>query len=238
LFIVSGPGRTALVAVEIALLLTGVGAFLWARADRWELKAAVATALRVARQFQPAAQVLGEQTLEDFPQVTLWRAAQPAPSSTSSVFSPDNEERLMGLRRQLSSLIEETEGTVARSSALVRFGTAGLIIAGLLAMPCNGWLAIVSHLEVVEGVYVWLPSLMGAFQAVRQRQRVLGLVPLLSELNFIRSRLLVFASWDEKESRKKSAGREAALRHLCKVIGQYGQTRLGLAIWQWRFRSG
>lgn len=68
------PG--ALTGLEMALLFAGVGSVLWMRRKGWSLKAAISAGIRIALEFQLAAEMLRKKGSSSFPHMTLWRAAQ------------------------------------------------------------------------------------------------------------------------------------------------------------------
>jgi len=229
-------GRTGLTAIETGLLLIGAGAFAWARIEGWEMKAAVSAGAKAAAEFQPAAQLLGERKSEHFPQMALWRAAQARPASGNVlVYSPENARTLDELRGRLGSMVQEIKEEISSSRRIEELGTVLAAAAVAAVIGSNIWLIFAPHLPV-ELFALWLPSLIGAFHALGYHKRVAEQVPLLNEfarqLDFIKAQLQSTAQWDAAELPQLSGTREAALRLLCKVIGQYSQAELRLAIAQ------
>jgi hypothetical protein len=227
-------GRTSLLSFETLLLATGVGAFIWARLHRWELKAVVTDKerARFLARFQSAAELLGDRRSVDFPQMALWRAAQ-SPELHARAYSGDNAKMLEDLRKQVAQTIPEIKAKIAPARRIETISTVGGIVAVACVLASNLCL-ILRDWSPIELVAVCLPSLIGALHALGQQKRVADQIPLLTELarqlEFIRTQLLRHAGWSETETADSRASREATLRTLCKVIGQYSQAELRLAI--------
>lgn len=225
---------TAASALETTLLFLGLGLAVWIRLRGWALKAAVSAGVKVAARYQLAAQILGEPGSRQFPQMTLWRAAQSGPRpDPGTLFSTENVARLKTLRACLAETVEEINGGIRRDIAIERTGEVAEVISVLLAVGGNLWLIFVSHLEAIELVSLWLPSLIGALHTLRSHRRTAERIPLLTafskQLGFVKTQLQALTDWTAEEPAQKSATREAVLRFLCKTIGQYCQSELQLA---------
>lgn len=230
----AAASATAASAVETALLFLGLGLAVRIRRQGWALKAAVGAGVQVAARYQLAAQILGEPGSQQFPQMTLWRAAQTGPRpDPGSLHSRENVGRLGTLRGYLAETLDEINAGIRRDLGIERAGELAEVASVLLAIGGNLWLIFVSHLEPIELVALWLPSLIGALHSLRSRRRTAERIPLLSafskQLAFLKTQLQALADWSAEEPAQKSATREAVLRFVCKVIGQYCQSELQLA---------
>jgi hypothetical protein len=233
--IMGGVARTAFIVVETLLLLAGVAAFAWARRERWEMKAAVASGTGAAVEFQMAAQLLGERGSVRFPQMSLWRAAQTAASGVRCpAFSAENVAAFSRVRKSLAVMVEDLQQKIDANEWIEKLGTRLAAGAVVCVVVSNLWLIFVSHVVLIEMAAMWLPSLIGALHSLSYQKHVSDRVPLLNEfvsqLNFINGQLITLSAWSASEDLQQSAAREAALRLLCRVIGQYSQAELRLAI--------
>jgi hypothetical protein len=224
----------AVSALETTLLFLGLGIAVWVRRRGWALKAAVSAGVNVATRYQLAAQILGEPGSTQFPQMTLWRAAQAAArEDPGTLYSAENTERLSALRTYLAETLAEIGAGIRRDLRIERASEIAELMSVLLAVGGNLWLIFVSHLEAIELVSLWLPSLIGALHALRSHKRTAERIPLLNaffkQLGFVGTQLRALAEWTPDEPSQKSATREAVLRFVCKIIGQYCQSELQLA---------
>jgi hypothetical protein len=225
---------TAASALETTLLFLGLGVAVWVRWRGWALKAAVSAGVSVATQYQLAALILGEPGSRQFPQMTLWRAAQSAArKDPGTLYSAENAERLRTLRAQLAETLKDISAGIRRDLRVERASEIAEVFSVLLAVGGNLWLIFVSHVEAIELVSLWLPSFIGGLHALRSQRRTSERIPLLNafvkQLGFVKTQLQALADWSPDEPRQKSATREAVLRFVCKIIGQYCQSELQLA---------
>jgi hypothetical protein len=227
---------TALTSVETGLLLLGATAYAWAQIRGWEKKAAVTAGASAAQEFQPAAELLGERRSKSFPQMSLWRAAQASTLTPAKGLdlSPENVATLDSLAGRLAILIDEIKRKIRFSRRLESVGTTGAAIAVACVLSANIWLIGVSHWLQLELFALWLPSLIGAFHSLGYHRRAADQVPLLTEfarqLDFVKTKLVSLSKREVPEPEGRGIERVAALRLLCKVIGQYSQAELRLAI--------
>jgi hypothetical protein len=224
----------AVSALETTLLFLGLAVAVWMRTRRWALKAAVRAGVNVATKYQLVAQILGEPGSRQFPQMTLWRAAQtPARKDPGALYSAQNAERFRTLREYLAETLDDIGSEIRRDLRIERIGEIGELASVLLAVGGNLWLIFVPQLDTIELVSLWLPSLIGALHAIRSHRRTGERIPLLNavfkQLAFARTQLQALAEWNHDEPAQKSAQREAVLRFVCKVVGQYCQSELQLA---------
>jgi hypothetical protein len=230
----TGSWKDAASGLETTLLFLGLGVGLWMRARRWALKAAVRAGVQVATRYQLVAQILGEPGSRQFPQMALWRAGQAAAGKDpGALYSEQNAKRFETLREYLAETQEDIGTAIRRDLRIERMGEVAEVLSILLAVGGNLWLMVVPEARPVELVSLWLPSLIGALHAVRSHRRTAERLPLLhmlfKQLEFVRAQLLTFAEWRADEPAQRSAAREAVLRFVCKVIGQYCQSELQLA---------
>jgi hypothetical protein len=223
-------------AVETALLVLGLGVAVWIRSQRWALKAAVSAGMKVSQRFQLASEILGEGSSQAFPQMTLWRAAQTPPrKDPGTLFSPQNVERFKTLRQHLGATQDEINRGIELNERVERAGERAELLAVALAVAGNLFL-LASHSTLIELASLWLPSVIGAFHALRSHRRSAERVPLLNDfakqLKYVKTRLQVLNDWRPDEPADTSAERESVLRFTCKIIGQYCQAELQQAVSQ------
>jgi len=222
-------------AIETALLLLGLGVAVWIRSQRWALKAAVSAGMKVSQQFQVAAEILGEGASQRFPQMTLWRAAQMPPRpDPATLYSAQNVERFTQLRKHLGETQDEINQGIERNDWIERAGEGAELLAVTMAVGFNLYLLFWSESTVIELASLWLPSLIGAFHALRSHRRTAERIPLLTDfakqLKYVKTRLQALHDWRPDESPEMSAERESVLRFTCKIIGQYCQAELQQAM--------
>jgi len=227
--------KDALIRLEVCLLLSGVVAFACMRLGRWERKAAVRVGADVVRDFQPAAQLLGESPSATFPHMALWRAAQ-VPTTKVPCHSPENAAMLDRLYEPLSKLILVIRRK-SRASGWIEWGSAAatvLAVAG--ALGGHVWLYFYPNPDAhwVEVALLWLPSLIAAIHSWSFRNHVADkarvLEGLATQLEFLRDRMLPLLKWSPEERAEMAEQRHAMLRLLCRVIGQYCQAELRFAL--------
>ncbi len=222
---------TALLSTEGACLIFGGSAVWWIRKNRWVLKMAVTSGMRIATDFQCVAQLLGEQTSEIFPSMTLWRAAQSEDHKIA--FFPSEM-----LRRVKSELFDtydrvrkEMEGHHREEKRIVKLTwiSAGTILC------CIIW-ALWSHSRSFELLAIWLPSAVGALHTSVWRRQVASRIgasrELLSELSFVKSKLMSLVPNDTLEPRGEAEHEmlRATLKMLCRVAAEHTQRELQFAI--------
>jgi hypothetical protein len=229
---------TALALFETILLLAGVGIILLMRWNHWALKAAMSAGVEVAVQFQAAAELLGEDSSREFAQMALWRAAQNPcqPGNSMPCHSADSAAKVAKVREQLGRTLVDIECKVAYGRAMEHWATVAELAAIVIVILTNIWLITVTHVVILKLFAIWLPSVIGAFHAISYHRRTSDRIPVLSEflrqLAFVKSQLQMLYAPNCADSPEISRAREAALRLLCKVVGQYCQQELQLAMAQ------
>jgi hypothetical protein len=152
--------------------------------------------------------------------------------------SAENEKRLRLLLARVGDTLAEVEKSIAMSDRLERTGEVTESLAVMTAIATNLWLIFVSHLEAIDFAALWLPSVLGAFSLLRSNRRTAERIPMLSDfaqqLRLIKAQMITLSHWTTGEPSQQSTERETILRLLCKLVGQYCQRELQLAMSQQR----
>jgi hypothetical protein len=219
-----------LLLLEAFLFTLGVGLVWWIRRKRWALRAAVASGIQVARDFQLAVELLGQKPSETFPGMSLWRAAQ-CDGSSKPDLSPqglrsltDQIYRTYDRVRQECDLHHTFE---SRANAL-SWVAAGTVLACILYAA---W----THSEDFEILAIWLPSVVGTVHASVWRRQLVRRIgagrEFLAELSFAGKRLLALAPGDQRSLNPVEQTEVlATLQMLCRAVGQHAQHQIGFAI--------
>jgi hypothetical protein len=221
-----------LLATEALLPTLGVATVWWVQKQRWALKAAVDSAFTVSREFQIAAEALGERPSDMFPGMTLWRAAQ----SDRSGLPRLGIESLRAIKSQVQttcarmhSEIEQHDTVENRVTHLSRV-SAGLVIASILAAT------IWTKMELFEFAAIWLPTVVGAIHASISRRQIVRRISagrqFLSELKFVRTQLFALVPDDSsvpvKPEELELLG--ATIKMLCRATAEHTQHQVEFAI--------
>jgi hypothetical protein len=220
-----------LLAIEGICVALGAATVWWVRKDRWVLKAAVSAGTNIARDFQSAVELLGQNRSDLFPDMALWRAAQ-SDQHGPDFFSPQG---LRSLKEQVFTTYdcvrEEIEGHHSEEKRTMFFSwIAVLVVLGCTA--CAWW----THAHFFELLAIWLPSAVGAMHASVWRRQIVNRIgagrEFLSELAFVRSQLMSLVPNDRLETKDvhQAETLRATLRVLCRAVGEHTQRKLQFAI--------
>lgn len=221
--------------METVLLVAGTALGWWMKSQRWPLRALVETASRTAREFQCAVELLGKRPSTRFPGQALWRAAQAtdessAPACTGSGLSAEKLLQLQKLIGQTLAHLRHESHRLERRERLAQWGTVG---AAAVAFACNLYILFVAHALPPEMLAILLPTVIAAVHADNSRRQVadghLALLDFATQLRFAQEQLLALGTAETRAEQKQSL--RAALRLVCKVVGQHQQylLRRGLA---------
>lgn len=231
-----------LLALETVLIAAGVALFGWLRADKWTLKASVKSGLELARRFQPAVELLGQRPSIDFPNMTLWRAAQdPETGSPCARVAPTEQQQalLLKIKQEIAALLESIRASLHRHHRQERLATGMTLTAVSMIIVCNCLLTLMqpSHrgpaagAGVIELLAIWIPSLIGSIHAFHFRRRTSQHGETLSEfraqLEFVKVRIYAPVPEDDHSARQALC---ANLRLLCKIIAHYNQREIEYAL--------
>lgn len=234
-----GKHRVAFLVAETALLVCGSAGALWMKRDRWSQRAAVVSAVRIAREFQVAVELLGHKPSLLFPGVTLWRAAQGPDAERAGLGHEPDAATSTALRARLAQTVAATLvsirneiGRYARTEHAARGATLAAILA---IIACNLVLLTHDHIEAVELLSVWLPSLVGALHAFNARRQVVERLAALGEfagqLKFVSDQLFALVPRHAQPASKAVADDfRITLKLLCRIVGQHSQRLFGYAL--------
>ena len=139
------------------------------RKRRWALKSALASGLKAAIEFQVAAQLLGQQTSNLFPGMSLWRAAQSdecaAPNLSPLLFRT--------LKDQIYKTYWDARSQVDRDHASERRATWISWISVATILGCIVYAAW-THSVLFELLAIWVPSVVGAVHSSVWRRRLVA----------------------------------------------------------------
>jgi hypothetical protein len=218
---------SALLASEGALLIAGVGVAWWVKHRRWSTRAAIRFADRIARDFQVAAEMLGEPRSELFPGMVLWRAAQ----SEAPVAGPFQPQQLRELKDKVAHACDRSKREVERHRTAEAIASLASAAAAIVVIGCIAALMFV-HDERIELAAIWLPSVIGALHALNWNRQVAARKDAtreyLSELRCVRAQLFALAGEDHGASRDERHLDQlvATLRTLCRISAEQAQREL------------
>ena len=233
---VAGLHAVFLVA-ETVLLVCGSAGALWMTRDRWCQRAAVTSAVRVARDFQVAVELLGQRPSLLFPGLALWRAAQTTDVDRADTGHDPGAAAYVALRDRLVQAVGVTLVSIrgeidrhARAEHVARIATVVTIIAIVI---CNLVLLTRRHSEGLELLSVWLPSLIGALHAFNARRQVAEKLSVLREfagqLKFVSDQAFTLFP-RHSPGVQAVADLRTTLRLLCKIVGQHSQRLFAYAL--------
>jgi hypothetical protein len=171
--------------------------------------------------------------------MSLWRAAQmhgnviPAHRSESV----EDKAKLAEIRERVGSTLAEMNEGVERSRRIEHMAEAGEVVAIIIVVASNIGLIANPEVPLLELLPMWLPSVIGALHSFSNRKRLSQRAAILTEfmgqLQFIRTQLQALdAPSPAVGAEDVMPAREASLRLLCRIVGQYCQEELRLAIAQ------
>lgn len=221
-----------LLLAEGGLLLLGIGLAAWIRRHRWAARAAIGFAARTARQFQVAAEMLGESRSDLFPGMTLWRAAQ-SDAQVSGTFRPHH---IRELKDQVALACERTRQELHHYHASEIGASIATVTVAAVILGCISFLVWVRHSEHVELAAIWLPSVVGALHTWNWSRQVssrrAAAREFLAELQFVRAQLYALSPQDRSIPSNEAALEQliATVRTLCHVVAVHTQRQLSHAI--------
>lgn len=214
-----------LIFSEVVLLLIGGMIVFVMKRQRWFIKACVEAALNLGKEFQVAAQLLGEKKSTQFPGMALWRAAQmPSKPPTYN----NEQEQLKDLNSVTALTLRRIENAIFVSRRQARLAS-WISFAAFLTVLCGNLYLLFAQKPwfVLEFVVIWLPVLVAALHGVdlyrRTAERVAAMRFFSDQIRFARTRL--FEVEDSLNPR-----REAALKLICRAAAQYTQHELRIAL--------
>lgn len=223
--------------IETILLIIGAGYVYYMRKNRFELRAAVRSGVRLAKDFQVSVELLGHRSSFEFPSMSLWRAAQMPSPTLAEIETPAGWTELV---KKLKNQLHATQDTILyqlkRHEAEEQIAKWGSIVAVIAIICCNAYLLCVDHSIKTELFAIWLPSLVGALHAFNSRrqvgQRIDALQELSAELKFLQHQLLRFVRVETAAPPDAMPIEDfkATVRLLCKVVGQYTQRQMRFAL--------
>lgn len=220
-----------LLTIEAICLVFGVGSFWWIRKDKWVLKSALASETTIAGEFQSAVEILDQKPSQQFPSMTLWRAAQSEQATKLNLSS----SALRNLKEQLGKTYDRLRNEIEDHHSKEAISRALSWISALAILSCIGY-AVYAHALISELLAIWLPSAVGAVHGSVWRRQLVHRIgagkEFLSELSFVQKQLNALVP-DDKLDESNEKGAEiltATLRALCLSAGEHTQRRLQFAI--------
>lgn len=225
----------SLLGAETVLLILGVAFVVWMRTQVWGLKAAVRAGKTVAEEFQLAAELLGEKASSKFPQMTLWRAAQDhVKHANEHRTSLSNPQALSDLAARIGEVLDRLDIEHQRAHRLEKGAEFATGLVALAVVIMNVLLMTGHAHDLIELCAIWLPSIVGAlhnydaFARTQQRQAIRK--EFIRQLRFGKDLLLSLISPQQEGSAALEERKVAAVRLLCKVVGNYCQEEVRFAI--------
>lgn len=220
----------ALLTIEGILLAAAVIAVWWIRRDRWVLKYALTSGIKVALALQGAAELLGETRSETFPAMALWRGAQEERTLGQS-FLPD---ALRQVKEQVSTTYEQIRREIRGHHTAEAFAATASWLTAAVILGCIAY-AVLRHSLFSELLAIWLPCAVGAVQSTSIRRHIARRISagqqFVSELAFVQKQLYSLVPEDKLDPYDPQAAisLNATLRVLCRAVAEHSQRELQFA---------
>lgn len=216
-----------LIGLECALLLAGSLLAAWMRRDRWALRAAASSGMKVAERFQVAVQALGQRPSTDYPLMALWRSAQtdeppPAPPKLEAECIAQVSAAIDVTREEIRHALHHAHQVESRVDFMSWAGVF-IIVACLIPVMLEPG----DRFKTFKLLAAWLPAALGMAHAFAARRQSLANVvagkQLLLELKFLRTRLLAATTVVPASSEAADAKKQAhdCIRMLCGRVAAY-----------------
>jgi hypothetical protein len=229
-----------LLGIEAVLICGGAALVWWMGRERWVLKAAVASANNVAKEFQSAVRLLGHKESVEFSGMAVWRAAQTTvplvPTEEMQSFQAPIDVQILETKNRLIAINQRFTAEMRHHLTTERVATYANIFAIIAVLACILSLIFWRSSIAVELLAIWIPSLIGAIHTFNTRrqlaQRHAATLEFCSQLRFVREQIFALAStpFTHISDPQRWKDFQATLQVLCKIVGQYGQRRLQFAL--------
>ena len=222
----------ALLLIEAALLLGGMTMGRWMKRKHVALRAALCLTNHIAREFQVAAELLGQKSSELFPGMVLWRATQDD-AAAPRTFQPGQFRKL---KEHLSEACDRAQRDMDRYRRAEEGFSICAAVTAVIILACVLYLVLMEHSWPVEAFALWLPSLIGTLHALSFRRaialRVAAGREFLAELIFARKQIYALVPNNENVPQEPTVNADlvATLRMLCRVLGEHTQRELTHAL--------